>query len=555
MDTTRFILILAIGLVIMMLIQAWEEDYGRSPATETSWQESGETAQQATPAQEPASRDIPDIPAAVGASREHAAPSVTTPSTQRYITVTTDVYRVRINLQGGGIDQLELLEYPVDVDKPDEPVVLMERQQDHFYVLQGGLLADQDAPTHDATYSSVRDSYRLDDNRDTLAVPLRWRADSGIEVEKIYRFGRSSYQIGVEYTLNNRSSGTWSGRAYGQLQRNDPNRTGHRLIYTYTGAVLSTPEERYQKVDFDDMEDKPLGIEVTDGWVAMLQHYFVSALIPGSNETPHYYYTKALQQENRYLIGMMSPPKQIQPGATDVFSHKLFIGPKIQDLLEQSAPRLELTVDYGALWFVAKPLFICLDWFHGVTGNWGAAIILVTLLVKLIFYPLSAAGYRSMANMRKVQPRLLAVRERYKDDKARLNQAMMDLYKKEKINPLGGCFPILIQIPVFIALYWVLLESVELRQASFVLWLQDLSTPDPWYVLPVLMGISMFFQQKLNPAPMDPVQEKVMMTLPFVFTVFFAFFPSGLVLYWVVNNILSIAQQWMITRRIEAAGK
>ncbi len=551
MDTVRFILILAIGLVVMMLMQAWEEDYGQPPATEQPVAGTGN----ATTATEPVNpADVPDLPV-VEQETGTLAPEITAVDEDRLspVTVTTDKYAIAINLRGGGIDQVELLDYPVSPEAPEIPYVLMDRAPNLFYVLQGGLLSKQDAPTHDAIYHSARSHYELSPIEDQLQVTLNWQSGNGIRVEKVYTFARDSYQILIDYRITNASGADWSGRAYGQLQRDDPGRAGRRLLYTYTGAIMSTPEERYKKVDFDDMEDKPIAETVTDGWVAMLQHYFVSALVPASAEAPHYYYTKALPAENRYLIGMMTPAVSVAAGSSQTLSQKLYIGPKTQKRLEHVAPRLELTVDYGSLWFVAKPLFVCLDWFHSMTANWGYAIILVTLLIKIIFYPLSAAGYRSMANMRKVQPRLLAIRDRYKDDKAKLNQAMMDLYKKEKINPLGGCFPILIQIPVFIALYWVLLESVELRQADFVLWINDLSSPDPFYVLPVLMGISMFIQQKLNPAPMDPVQEKVMMTLPFVFTIFFAFFPSGLVLYWVANNVLSIAQQWMITKQIESA--
>ena len=316
---------------------------------------------------------------------------------------------------------------------------------------------------------------------------------------------------------------------------------------------------RYEKISFEDMQEEKISKTIRNGWAAMIKHYFVTALIPGSSEEYHYYTLYLDSREtglsrDRYVIGATGPLLSIAPGEVIADKHSLYVGPKSQHRLENLAPGLELTVDYGKLWFIAKPLFWCLEKFHSLTGNWGWAIILVTLMLKLLFYNLSAAGYRSMARMRKVQPRLMAIRDRYKDDRTRLNKAMMDMYKQEKINPLGGCFPILVQIPVFIALYWVLLESVELRQAGFIFWLKDLSTADPYFILPVVMGITMFVQQKLNPAPMDPVQEKVMMTLPFVFTIFFAFFPSGLVLYWVVNNVLSIAQQWLIMRNLDRAG-
>ena len=317
----------------------------------------------------------------------------------------------------------------------------------------------------------------------------------------------------------------------------------------YTGGAISSPEKRYEKITFDAMTEQPLSRDVQGGWVAMIQHYFVSAWVPGQQESNHLY-TKALPDE-RFIIGLVEPTVQVPPGATGTLDAELYMGPKDQTRLEQIATGLDLTVDYGWLWFIAQPLFWLLKWFHHLVGNWGVAIILVTLLIKLAFYKLSATSYRSMANMRRMAPKMQDLKQRYAGDREKLNHAMMELYKKEKINPLGGCLPIVVQIPVFIALYWMLLESVELRQAPFFLWIHDLSVMDPYYVLPLLMGVSMFIQQRLNPAPPDPIQAKVMMALPFVFTVFFAFFPAGLVLYWFVNNLISIAQQWFITRRIE----
>ena len=325
------------------------------------------------------------------------------------------------------------------------------------------------------------------------------------------------------------------------------------MIYTYTGAVLSSPDDRYEKISFGDMEDKDEEAQISNGWAAMIQHYFLTAVLPADTEAAYRYYTRSFSS-GHYSIGNVSPALRVAPGQRGELTGYLYIGPKLQSVLETLAEGLELTVDYGFLWFLAKPLFWCLERLYEWTGNWGWSIILVTCLLKILFYHLSAAGYRSMANMRRVQPRLMAIRERHKEDRARLNQAMMQIYKEEKINPFGGCFPILVQIPVFLALYWVLLESVELRQADFIFWLKDLSNKDPFFVLPIIMGATMLIQQKLNPAPMDPMQEKVMKALPFVFTVFFAFFPSGLVLYWVTNNVLSIAQQWLITRNLEKEG-
>ncbi len=543
-------LLIALAIVSMMLMQQWEEDYGETTSTKTV------NEKEVVEKEKEVVLDLPETP-----SYSSKQPIVTETKEQEVeteifeeITVETDVYELLISPRGGGIEQAKFKQYPVASDEPEKPFALLDKNADLFFVLQGGLLSKTDSPSHDSIFTTRQTSFRLSEGQESLEVPLYWQSENGLVVEKIYKFHRDDYLIEIEYRIHNDSTNPWQGRAYGQLQRDDPNRDGRRLLYTYTGAVISTPEKRYEKVSFEDMEEEKFQQEVSGGWIAMLQHYFVSALVPEKQDQAYYYYTKALPQQNRYLIGAMTPAIEIASGNTGSVQHKVYIGPKTQKKLEKIAPGLELTVDYGVLWFIAKPLFTCLDWLHSLTKNWGWSIILVTVLLKLIFYPLSAAGYKSMANMRRVQPRMLAMRERYKSDKARLNQAMMELYKEEKINPLGGCFPILIQIPVFIALYWVLLESVELRQAPFLLWLQDLSSPDPFYVLPVLMGITMFVQQKLNPAPMDPIQEKVMSFLPLFFTIFFAFFPSGLVLYWVANNILSIAQQARINNTLIKAG-
>jgi YidC/Oxa1 family membrane protein insertase len=428
---------------------------------------------------------------------------------------------------------------------------LLQKENNGFYVVEGGLLSKSEKANHKTLFKSENRLYELAGN-DSVTVPLSWESQNGIKVRKTITFYKGQYVADINYEIKNDSGESWSGSAYGQINRTEPTEGGSKFIYTYTGAVLSTPDKRYEKIDFGDIEDENLSAEVTNGWVAMLQHYFVTALLPTSKDEKYNYYT--LNPDKRsYVIGAITPATNISSGSIENLKHRVYFGPKTQKELKKIAEGLELTVDYGIFWFIAKPVFWLLDYIHSYVKNWGWSIIIVTLILKLVFYKLSAAGYRSMANMRRVQPRLMSIKERYKDDRGRLNQAMMDIYKEEKINPLGGCFPILIQIPVFISLYWVLLESVELRQADFALWINDLSAADPYFVLPLLMGATMFIQQKLNPAPMDPVQEKVMSVLPVVFTVFFAFFPAGLVLYWVVNNILSIAQQWMITRNLERA--
>jgi YidC/Oxa1 family membrane protein insertase len=534
----------------MLLWDAWQRDYGTTRTPPAASETAGE----------PAALDVPDISETEAVAAELPAMQEPYKAGAELIEVTTDLFHIQINTQGGNIESAELLNFPVSLDEPDRKVRLLSNDPVAPYITQGGLLSKNPAPTHEAVFTAEQPAYLLSPGEEKLEVPLYWQTGDGLTVKKVFEFARDKYLINVRYEISNRTAGAWTGRAYGQIQRTDPEKRMNGAVYTYTGAVISSPEKRYEKISFDDMRDEKISRNIINGWAAMIQHYFVSALVPGSQSDEYRYYTlfidKAVSglQSDRFIIGATTPPVTVAPEQSAVLEHKLYLGPKIQSRLEDIAPGLELTVDYGFLWFIAKPLFWCLEWFHSMVGNWGWSIVLVTLMLKLLFYNLSAAGYRSMANMRRVQPRLLAIRDRYKNDRARLNKAMMDLYKEEKINPLGGCFPILIQIPVFIALYWVLLESVELRQAGFILWIRDLSTADPYFVLPVVMGVTMFVQQKLNPAPLDPVQEKVMLMLPFIFTVFFAFFPSGLVLYWVVNNILSIAQQWLIIRNLERAG-
>ncbi|MFT5396099.1 MAG: YidC/Oxa1 family membrane protein insertase [Gammaproteobacteria bacterium] len=549
METTRFILLIALGLVLTMIWQSWHEDYGDlSVQTEVSQQQTLEPA---------VGRNVEDLPIPPTYASNSEPPSlVVDKNAQEFLNgdvvhVKTDLLDLEINTRGGTIQHLELLNYPLSKKQQDEKVVLLDNDNEYFYIVQGGLLSKNDVANHKTVFTTQNNSYSLAGN-DSVSVPLYWESDNGLKVIKTFTFYKGEYIAEINYEIQNGTDADWNGSLYGQINRTEAKEKGSRFIYTYTGAVISSPEKRYEKIDFGDIEDDKLSIDITNGWVAMLQHYFITALVPSSKEEQYHYYTLN-PENNSYVIGAISPSKTIGINNSENLSHRVYFGPKLQKQLEQVAEGLNLTVDFGIFWFLAKPLYWVLDYIHGFTNNWGWAIILVTLFLKICFYKLSAAGYRSMANMRRVQPRLLSIKERYKDDRARLNQAMMDIYKEEKINPLGGCFPILIQIPVFISLYWVLLESVELRQADFILWIHDLSIPDPYFVLPLLMGITMFIQQKLNPAPMDPVQAKVMSVLPVVFTVFFAFFPSGLVLYWVVNNTLSIAQQWMITRNIENA--
>ena len=556
MDNQRLFLFVALSFVVLLLWQSWMEDYGPASQVETAVVENAQSPATATalPAGSADTADIPGAPADM-ATMERALPDTDVLKKGQFIDVTTDLFHIKIDTTGGDLRQADLLDYKATTDPDSPPFRLLNDSLPNLFVIQSGLRASVGTePTHHVVYTAEQGSYRMADAADELQVSMVWRSPEGVEVVKRYIFHRGSYAVDLQHEVRNNGTAEWQGRQYRQLQRTQVAETGQSsFIYTYMGGVIYSPEEKYEKITFEDMLDEKLDRSITDGWAAMLQHYFLGALIPASAETDRYY-TNTLSS-SRYVIGMISPNREVAPGSSALYETTIFIGPKLQDEMKQLAPGLELTVDYGLLTVLAQPLFWLLKTLHGLLGNWGWAIVCVTILIKLAFYKLSETSYKSMANMRKLAPRMKTLKERYGDDRQKMNQAMMEMYKKEKINPLGGCLPIVVQIPVFIALYWVLLESVELRHAPFILWITDMSSPDPYYILPLLMGATMLIQQRLNPAPMDPIQAKVMMMLPIVFTVFFAFFPSGLVLYWVVNNTLSIAQQWMITRRIERGGK
>ncbi len=547
-DQIRPILVISLCFVMFLMWEAWQRDYGPRPAP-TEMAEGGQTTNPQTLAEgtPPTSADIPQLPTetVIGAPGGVPAPGQVASATA--VRVETDVIRAFIDTSGNVI-RLELRDYPVAVGDEDS-FALMDNQPPEVFVAQTGLVGAADAPSHHEKFTPESSNYELAGGAGSVSVPLRWQSPTGVSVTKTLTFHRGSYLVDIDYHVSNRSDQPWAVRLYSQFQRTEAAPRENMFgTYTYTGGVYSTPEQPYEKFDFSDMASQDLALEVAGGWVAMIQHYFAGAWVPDAKQ-PQNFYSRQLPGA-RYNIGLYGPAAAVQPGADAEFSIRLFAGPKLENHLNNAAPGLERTVDYGWLWFIADPLHWLLSKIHGLVGNWGIAIILLTLLIKGAFFQLSAASYKSMARMRKMQPRMMALRERYGDDKQRLNQSMMELYKTEKINPLGGCLPILVQIPVFISLYWVLLESVELRQAPFFFWIDDLSAHDPVFVLPVLMGISMLLQQRLNPTPPDPIQAKVMMALPFVFTFFFLFFPSGLVLYWFVNNVLSIAQQWVITKKI-----
>ncbi|MDH5544496.1 MAG: membrane protein insertase YidC [Gammaproteobacteria bacterium] len=558
MDTQRLVLFLALSLVVMLLWDAWNQRYN-PVETPNQIVEAGSASSVPAAPQEmlstvaPETEDLPVSPVSTPDAPEKPATATQNAlGSSKRILVTTDVFDLELETRGGDVRKVFLKKFPISLDQPQMAYPLMDDALPQLFIAQTGLLSTTEAPDHHSIFQSEQSEFRMEDGKNELVVPLTWISQSGIRVMKILTFTRGSYLINVEHKIENQSAAEWKGRLYRQLQRNKFEEPGKsRLLYTFTGAAVSSVEKPYQKIEFDEMAEwKPDQSYTKGGWGAMLQHYFVAAWIPPNEEANHFY-TRALK-DDRFIVGMTSSETIVAPGANTNFINNLYVGPKVQSRLEKIEPNLKLTVDYGILHFLAQPLFWVLEFFHSFLGNWGWSIIMLTLMIKVFFYKLSEASYRSMANMRALAPKFQAIRDRYGDDRQRMSQATMELYKKEKVNPLSGCWPMLVQIPVFISLYWMILESVELRQAPFILWIQDLSAKDPFYVLPIVMGVSMYFQQKLSANPsMDPLQQKILQFMPLVFTLFFMLFPAGLVLYWVVNNLLSILQQWYITHKIE----
>ena len=495
--------------------------------------------------------------------------AITTTNSARMIVVTTDTLRVTIDSQGGDIVEVALLKHLDSLEEGAEPLLLLEKSGVRTYTAQSGLTGPNgtDVKSTRARFHSLQSDYQMQSKED-LEVDLVFADPSGIRLTKRYTFRHDDYLIDVDYIVDNNSGSNWQTTFYSQISRDQSKDPGSDTagfgMQSYLGAATTTADDPYKKISFKDIGKENFRNQYAGGWVAMIQHYFVSAWVPEPNAT-YNYYTKA-SKSGLNIIGFHKA-FEVEAGARDTIGAQFYVGPKYQYRLQEIAPHLDLTVDYGWLWWIAQPLYTLLyffatgeahifgevyDVFPGF-GNWGFSIIMLTVVIKALFFRLSATSYRSMANMRRVQPKLLAVRERHANDKQAQSKAMMELYQKEKINPLGGCLPILVQMPVFIALYWALMESVELRHAPFIGWITDLSVMDPYFVLPLIMGTTMFLQQKMNPPPPDPMQAKIMQWMPVVFTLFFVFFPAGLVVYWVSNNILSISQQWYITRQIEKA--
>jgi len=556
MDNIRVILWALFASLIYVSYIVWQQDYAPDSAAETV-------------AEQPASADLPasaqtsvptdpssaqpndgELPAAVGAS----TPEPSAASGGKRIRVVTDVLDIEISTTGGSLVSADLPAYPLNKDNPDIPVTLLTNKNGEVYELRSGLRSAAQPPlaeaTHLAEFSAASDEYVLGDGQDELIVPLVWE-QGGVRVEKTYIFKRGFYGIGMVQSVANNSGSDYPLFSYLQLQRTytPVERSMFNVdSYSFDGPVVFDGES-YDKLDAEDLTDEPLSGSYKNGWVAAIEHHFLSAAIPAGTESSAYTGTF---DGDKYTLTVASPVVVVPNGQIKEISANFFIGPKLQSQMEEVADGLKLTVDYGILALLAQPLFWLLQFVHKFIGNWGWTIIIVTFLIKLAFYKLTETSGRSMAKMRKLQPRLKALQDRHKDDRPAMSAALMDLYKREKVNSAAGCLPMLVQIPFFIAFYWVLLESVEMRQAPFMLWITDLSSRDPFFILPLLMGAAMFVQQKLNPAPPDPIQAKVMSVLPVVFTVFFAFFPAGLVLYWLTNSVLSILQQWKINRAVIA---
>lgn len=551
-DYLRYTLYTALVIITMMLYQAWDKEHPKPVVTA----QVSSASNNYVPELADTTKNIVST-TSVNTTPPTEKSNVVAETSSHIIHVQTDVMDVNIDALGGNITQIKMLNYPQELHS-SMPFELLNNSPDTRYIAQSGLLSTTgpDTSKGQVLYTAEQTEYKLENGASELQVKLSWQDKDGLSVKKVFTFQRGNYEIGVDYQVNNQTQKPWEGNLYLQLLRkNTPPASNKGIVSlaTYFGAAISSPEKPFEKITFKQMQENALNQTITGGWAAMIQHYFISAWVPDKNATSQYF--SKVTDDGLYTIGMMGPKMTAAPGAVVGTQAKFYAGPAITDNLEKVAPGLQLTIDYGWFWFISMAIFWMMQKIHSVVGNWGWSIVLVTLVIKLMFYHLSAKSYRSMSVLKKLQPKINALKERYGEDKQKFTQATLELYKKEKVNPMSGCLPILIQIPVFIGLYWVLIESVELRQAPFILWIHDLTQKDPFYVLPVLMGISMFLQQRLNPPPPDPMQAKIMMFMPVVFTAMFVNFPAGLMLYWFVNNSLSFLQQWYIMRSINGTEK
>jgi YidC/Oxa1 family membrane protein insertase len=554
LDFARIGLFVVLAMTGLMIYDAWQKDHPMQ-ATESQIIAGKEvTAGRFTPSATPAT----PIEAAGSAANVPAPNVAVTPlppsTTGQIVKVKTDVLEIDIDTVGGDIVGSRLYKYPESLGSTS-PYALMTNDPKTRYIAESGLLGTEgpDTSAQQAIYTTDLTAYEMQSGQDQLVVRLNWESKSlnGLKVIKTYTFTRGSYEVNVGYAVENNSSQAWNGNFYTQLSRMDtppPGNSGFISLATYFGAAISSKDKPFEKITFKDMKEANVDKQITGGWASMIQHYFISAWIPDQTIKSSYY--SRVLPNGMNTIGVLGPTLSAPAGGKVSATTKLYTGPALADQMEKAAPNLNLTIDYGWFWFISVAIFWMMHKIYEVVGNWGWSIVLVTIVIKILFYRLSAKSYRSMSALKRLQPRMEQLKQRYKDDKPKLTQATMELYREEKVNPMSGCLPILIQIPVFIALYWVLVESVDLRQAPFIFWIHDLTQRDPYYILPLFMGISMFIQQRLNPPPPDPMQAKVMMLMPVIFTVMFANFPAGLMLYWFVNNTLSFMQQWYVMQHI-----
>ena len=557
MESQRSFLIIGLALVSFLLWQQWQKDYGPQPVQQAQTEQASQS--QGVPSFEDGQSqsetgEIPQSSADVPVSDTPQQPvAQTNTNASRIIEVKTDTLDLRIDLLGGDVVTADLLQYPV-TQNSEEPYSLL-RAGTNLYVAQSGLIGANGPDANRSgrpVYKAEKAYYEM--TGDTLSVPITWRNDKGLTVTKTFTFARDKHDVNVSYTVNNGTSEPATVQQYAQLKQTLAYEDdGNMFMPTYRGAAYSNVDDPYEKYTFDDIEDDNLRETTQGGWVGMLEHYFVSAWVPPQDQT-NSLYSRTLQ--NQYaVIGYMGEPVQVNAGETATVSSILYLGPKNQEELAKLARGLDLTVDYGILWWISQPLFKLLKFLHSLVGNWGVAIILITIIVKGAMYWLTKKQYESMARLRNLAPKMQQLKDRYGDDRQKMSQAMMEMYRKEKVNPMGGCLPLLLQMPIFLALYWVLMESVELRHADFALWITDLSVKDPYFVLPILTGASMYLLQKLQPTTItDPMQQKIMQFMPVMMSIFFLWFPAGLVLYWLVSNIITLIQAKMIYASMEKRG-
>ena len=548
MESQRSFLIIGLALVSFLLWQQWQKDYGPQPIVPAAQEQTQQSSQGVPSFEDVSSEDVPS-----GDSVPAAQPIATAQNANRIIEVKTDTLDVRIDLLGGDVISADLLKFPV-TQGSDIPYSLL-RSGNGLYVAQSGLIGAQ-GPDASASgrpvYNAPSDFFEM--TGDTLVVPLSWKNNQGLSITKTFTFTKGQYDVSVSYNVENRTGSAATLQPYAQLKQvMEFEDDGNMFMPTYRGAAYSTEDDRYQKYSFDEIEDENLRETTKAGWVGMLEHYFVSAWVPSQEQTNTLY---SRNLKNQYaVIGVLSPSNTIASGESTTLVSTLYMGPKDQDSLAKIARGLDLTVDYGILFWISQPLFALLTFLHSLVNNWGVAIILITIVVKGAMYWLTKKQYESMARMRNLAPKMQQLKDRFGDDRQKMSQAMMELYRKEKVNPMGGCLPLILQMPIFLALYWVLMESVELRHADFVLWITDLSTKDPYFVLPILTGASMYLLQKMQPTTItDPMQQKIMQWMPVAMSVFFLWFPAGLVLYWLVSNVITLVQAKMIYASMEKRG-